>query len=511
MKKYYKVEIFTINSLKNVRKYISEILMFKKSKVDELNQKWQILTENISEFDYLTYRIRNSFNDMLRCIDSAIDTGEESDVLNFLKEQQIPSNLVTYAISNEPKGLDNEVVYFFSHFINQSYDKYYNNSIIIDAINLLVENLEPDQCSSYNKFVINLTEYLIKHQETLENFIKDSNSPLLFSYFGAFVEFYNECVPFMAFASSNSSINELLSNNPKFFLPLIEEVGRCIDAKEQKKNEFFHSINLSLRVMSESILKSFMKIFHSEILYMKIYSERNNIKMLQNAIYFLIHFDFKNIISNFANRIIYKIDEMLKTDDETILFYALRFSALLLQTCQPCFNEMPINGKIVNSFNCCLPSDYYIKSDVDKQTISVRIASNDLIEYITLEFWHFNYIISSAFDLFANFLDLSERVCVALCELAFELAIQPSKDCAYYTLSSECKNGLYDIIRSACLGIQRRIGNKPLKQKKLDEQYKNIDFECSNDVESQMYRKVIIMLEFLLEMDFVAQTKILND
>ena len=238
--------------------------------------------------------------------------------------------------------------------------------------------------------------------------------------------------------------------------------------------------------------------------------EKNPKKGFQSSIYILSIFNFNNIIQQILDYFSTNIISFLESKDESILFLAIRFVTIVLEHRSLQFNiEEPSVVQISLNFMEFVPNDWFEHSNIlsirDENIARVSMNLSKYQSIGNLPIWSSedlnqgpSKIIPKMMDLFSKFLENSSKLNLALTEFFASIAVIWGNTPTYFVLSENCENGLCSLLKKICNTLSLRLGSKSVISE-IKKAYQS--------QEDTIYKNVVILLEFLMELLTIAQAK----
>ncbi|EAY01392.1 hypothetical protein TVAG_325060 [Trichomonas vaginalis G3] len=380
------------------------------------------------------------------------------------------------------------------------------------AINLLLQNAQPHNMKYWNDLILNLFAYIIANQEVMELFVKPNYSPLLEQYAKLVVSNIDDqpeqYLQLFSYCNSIQLFNQFYSTNQALLKLIIDFISECITTytTDSTKTDILFTISNSFEVMSQEIANKFSQMF-DDLIVKRFVSISNPETSLSNSIYILANLQAKNVVLTIFNYISKKLPQFIVSEDDQISYLSFRLSTLLLEYTNPRLHEK-YSGRVSSDFTNLLRANWFVNTDTTEilEVVRMNVAKSELEEGIVN--WDIEELLLSVKKILIDLLDKEEKVFCACIEFVTELAANKDNCVSFYTLSSECENGMYNSIKELCLTVARRIGNRPSTVDQLKQAYSKLsENNYEDDSEGLLFRKIVLIIEFLKELNAISNVK----
>ena len=488
----------------------------------QIKKSWEIVSQIALENDENSLTdLHHALIDLSNNISDSINTESEISIFNVLAEQQIPSNLVSYGLSDNPEGFSDEVVFFFSQFTKEPLDQHLVSPIILHSINSLIENVVPHKTHEFNEFLKKIFNYLEKDTKAIDKYIiKEDKAPL----FEKLIEFvFHErgengliLLSLLSLARYNEKLEKFLVKNNLLTTNIINFIQECTITKtiDTQMHEFIDYIDDSCAVMTNAIRDKVISSFKTSIIEQLLEKSSNDV-CLSHTIYLLASFHSDTLIQPIISYIVNQLPSFIKSNDENTQYLAFRCCTLLLEVTNPVIGD-EYEGRVTSNYMGLFNADWFVRTTIADILPSVRVSvSKSFLSNNTIE-WNIKPLMDAIIPIYKELIDLSDKVICAMLEFLTELGANKNPNISFYVLSSQCEEGLYDASRELYLTISRRIGNRPGTIDHIRKAYSLFEKENNDDDNSnqeqyedddELFRHVIYVLEFFKELNTIEQVK----
>ena len=487
----------------------------------QIKTSWEIVSQIALENNENSLAdLHHALIDLSNNISDSIDTDSEISIFNVLAEQQIPSNLVSYALSDNPEGFSDEVVFFFSQFTKEPLNQHLTSPIILHSINSLIENVVPHKTHEFNEFLRKIYNYLEKDKKAIDKYIiKENKSPL----FEKLLEFiFRErgengllLLSLLSLARSNQALEKFLLKNNTLVTCINNFIQECTITKtvDTQMHEFIDYIDDSCAVMTDSIREKLVESFKTSIIEQLLQKSSSDV-CLTHTIYLLASFHSTTIIKPIIDHIVEQLPAYIKSNNEITQYLAFRCCTLLLELTNPVIGS-EFEGRVTSNYMGLFNADWFVRTTIADILPSIRVSvSKNYLSNNTIE-WNIKPLMDAIIPIYKELIDLSDKVICSMLEFLTELGANKNPNISFYVLSSECEDGLYDASRELYLTISRRIGNRPGTIDHIRKAYSLFEKENKDEDSNQeqyedddeLFRHVIYVLEFFKELNTIEQVK----
>ena len=489
---------------------------------EQIKKSWEIVSQIALENDENSLTdLHHALIDLSNNIKDSIDTDSEITIFNVLAEQQIPSNLVSYAISDNPIGFSDEVIFFFTQFTKEPLVQHLVSPIIFNSLNLLIENVVPHKIHEFNEFLKQVFYYLETDLKAIDRYIiKLDHSPLfeklIFFIFQEKGENGLTLLSLLALARKHQGLENLLTKNEILFNSINSFVQESIITKtlDVQMHEFIDYIDESCEVMTDSIKSKFTESFKTAIVEKFLETASDNI-CLSHSIFLLASFNSVIILKPIIDHLIKSLPKCIKSNDENTQYLAFMCCTLMLEHTNPVISNK-YQGRVTSNYMGLFNADWFVRTTVADILPHVRVSiSKSFLSNHSID-WDITELMEAIIPIYKELIDLSDKVICSMLEFLSELGANKNPNISYYILSNECEGGLYDASRELYLTISRRIGRRPGTIDHIRKAYSLFEKENNNDGnenqeqyedEDELFRHVIYVLEFFKELNSIEQVK----
>lgn len=478
---------------------------------DEVKDIWETISQAMLAKDNNTiYDVRNSLVELKHQLVNSFGKESEGEILAFMEEQQVFSNLVTFSIDDIPNGLSDEIITFFYEFTKPPLLDYLTTPNVCNALNKLLENTQPHNKKVWNELLQQLFNYLISKQESIELYVKDNKSALLLHYGKYSVQMIKtspiRLLQLFSYCNSIPLMNSFYSTDETMIKMIIKVIVECCKSytTDDVETSKLQLIDNCINIMTPEIANVFNKFFEESVLKPFLEDVEQEVA-LKNSIYLLINFSSTTVVKPVFNFLSTRLPKMI-IDDQTS-YLAFRCSTLLLTHVKPVL-PAKYSGRLSSDFTNLLNANWFVNTDTTEilDVVRANVAKEEL-ETHEIE-WQIEEFLTNVKTVLTDLLDKDDKTFCALIEFITELASSSDVCVSFYTLSSECQDGFYPAIKELCLTVARRVGNRPATVEQLKAAYERIkanNFE--DDSEGLLFRKIVLIIEFIKELNAIINVK----
>lgn len=540
---------------------------------DRILSLWNaICTQTLNDKPESLNEIHQLLINMLKYIQQSFTNNFKNSIIETFSQHQIPKQLVTFGLANIPKGLINEVIYFFIFFTKTPFQELLPEPYIIGPLNTLIEKLPEENGNLSDKLINGLLQYISLNPDKIPLFLtSEETSPLIeqFSRLLMNESYHLDFGPILIrlFYSMNSIpglMNYILTYSP-LIQTILDICKGCIEKGIDNPNQNFliECINCAVNVSPYDFQQVFAALFDEDII-KPLILHADAIQSLSLSIYVLCSFSsVPLLIEPVHNHILSNFELYMKSNLETIIFLTIRCITLMLETSTKIIFLSPENQpetiKIFLGFMNLLRAEWFVKPEIvnqlansqsrvsmmlsnknnDKNSIIKKREDKDIKDFEKID------LILDLRPIFKGFLNVLEekyldsnslRVNLALTEFFSGVAAIAHPDASFFALSEECQDGLVKSLSNICTIFLRRIGQKPgtieaineayrvFNDKTKSDKYLNFLMKRINDIDinntknnnqvfgnnyeqENMFLNLVIMIEFLKELQAIAQSK----
>ena len=457
---------------------------------------------------------------LIQAINEGMSNGDMTFVMQALAENQIPSNLVNLGFADVPHGLVNEVTLFFTEISKGKSALLLTQQFVIKPLNTFLESAQPSDATRFNQLIETLISHITNVPDDIQLFItSETSAPLIHQFTQMIVSKYqvmgDALVQIMCSARTIHNLLEFLTTFSPLIATCIEFIRDCVDSKstDAARQRFLMSIDTSIGIAPDEYKKAFMKYFNDSVLRNFIYEEKDPQAALQNAIYILASFSTPDIIRTIIVYLKEHLPAFIVSENQRIQFLALRAASLMLEHAIPVFPQAPEDFKVSLDFMGLLNAEWFVKSDINKQLseasarVSLALSRSQIVLENSVDFEAID-ILKSCFEVLKNFATNSLDVNLALTDLLTGFASVWGSNSTFFTLSSECKEGLFAALQDLCTHYTGRLGSKPGISQLINQAYDKLAAGEEGENENEKYFiSLAIVLEFIKELHSTAQSK----
>lgn len=488
---------------------------------ERLEKIWQMLIEctltNSQQSLERSHQLNTILIDRLQ---KSVSGGFITNVNDFLAGHQIPAKLVEFGLADTPKGFVNEVMTFFTAMAKRPLSILLPRQFIINPLNKLLDSAQPSNPQVFYALIDALIEDITAKPEDIKLFIiSESSAPLVHQISQMIV---SKCSimgdVILQLLSASKTVPGLLTfivTYSPFISTCIDFIHECVEKKvfDSVKQHFLISLDQSVRIAPNEYTNAFCAVFDEEINRPLIYNARIEVS-IPSMIYVLSCFTSYSITQPLIEHAKSILPDMLKSQNDSYKYLALRLITLLFEHLRFSFPDSPASVKLSLDFMGLLPPEWYVKSDLNTQINQTRsrvIASLSEQEFIKDKpKWSLDELLQLVLGLLENFMENTLEVNLALTDLYSTIASTWGNDATYFALSDECPDGVYKELEKLCLLAKRRIGLKPSTIPNIQTAYEILAEENAKDHIDEAHRPYInlaILLEFVKEFHAIAQSK----
>jgi hypothetical protein len=405
----------------------------------------------------------------------------------------------------------NEVIDFFVAFCAPPLSSLLPQPFVIEPLSQLIENPQrADQAQFFG-----LIERLLKHVVTDSDriqlfFLSERSSPLIHQFAQLIVTRYAELGDvFLHLIVASKTIPGLLESVTTYS-PLVSTlIALCHEAFGKKQIDlkllgFMRYLNLAVAGAPEfgALFAASFRELVTEPLIIKPEPRRS----LENSIYFLSTFSADALVRPVFEYVLSVLNFAGSEPDTLVL--KIRLLNLMFETFNVRLPIAPPSVKISLDFIGLINSEWFVRSDINQQLQNARsLVSMSLsgIPRNPLEF-DLGPFLPELLRILADFLDNSIRVNLALTEFFATIAASWGNEATFFALSDENENGLYQALVKLCVVVERRVGKRPGTIQAVERAYQVAGGEAE-DPELGLFKRLVMLLEFLKELHAIAQSK----
>jgi len=457
------------------------------------------------------------FGDLVNAMKQMCATNP-TDLVKVLVSKEIPAKLVGITMSEKYKGYVNDVLVFFTEISKKPLSFLLRESAIVKPLNTLIDNAPPSNADNFSSLIESLIKHLTEFPDDIHLFVlSESSAPLIHQIIQMIVSKYTIVgeliVHFLSKANICSDLLSFLVNYSPFIAICIEFIRDCTISKsfDSYKVSFLLSLNLSLRISPQVFLESFSKAYQL-CLSDSLFQNHSDITILRNAMYQLVSFDHPSLLAPVIVFLESQIPKYLDSKNNDLIQLAIRACTLVLDHSEADFGDHPKNIKVSLDYMGLLNAEWMLRSGMNGHLTDARIrVSTSLTKSqarphsLTLRVTE---ILQRMYSLLDNYLDNSIEVNMALTEFFIILASSWGQAATFYMLSSDCESGLFNKMQSLCCTITRRLGSKVGIVSLIDQAYdRELNSIQPSNEEEVFYQKIVLAIEFVIELHATAQSK----
>ena len=483
---------------------------------DRIKESWEIVSQCALESDEWSLAdVHNALIDLANDLKDSIGTDSEIDIFAFFAEQKIPTNLVSYGLSDNPAGFSDEVISFFMEFTKKPLISHLFDPYIVKSINSAIENLVPYKKERFNEFLHSLLNCISANISYIDSFIvNEGKSPLFEKIIDNSIHERDGqlLLSVIKMSRENVKLEQLLSKSSNIYKPITSFIQECVVTKttEAGKHDLLNFINLSFVAMTENSFKCFFESFNDMIFKPLIENAESDVSLV-NCIFLLASFQSESIIKPIVQYLEKKLVDFVTSADENVQYLAFRTCTLLLEHANPVISNK-YNGRLTSNYMGLFSPDWYVRTTVSDIIPSVRVAVSKSFLSDNKIIWNIDSLMEKIVPIFKELIDLSDKVACSLLEFLSELGANKDPHVSYYVLSNECSGGIYDASSELALTITRRLGSRPGNIENIKLAYAKYESEETDgnealDGEDAVFNRVVYTLEFFKELNTIVQVK----
>jgi hypothetical protein len=269
-----------------------------------------------------------------------------------------------------------------------------------------------------------------------------------------------------------------------------------------------HDLGLSITNGPRRIQLAFDEAFNQDVV-LPFVIDMDTKPALENAMWLLVAFGGGGWLQSLCAHLEESFPTWVTSGSDDSAVLAFRCSSLMLAVSRPFITEKaPSPLTITPDCRELLPAAWF---SLEERTAGpVRAATNQAIcascpargGYM----WALDGLLEACGRLMDTFLQNSLRVNLALTEFYTNAAALAFPGARFVFLSKECASGLRTKVAIVCETCSRRFGSKPTSASEVQKAYQDLVGKSAGaaDAETLMFRNIVILIEFLKDLDAIV-------
>ena len=483
---------------------------------EQITKTWQEVCEcSLKDTPESRSDLHSKCMDLIEQLKFACEENQIEKLNSIFENHRILEKLVMFGVANVPRGFIDEIVPIFIEFTMAPLCVFMSCEAVYKPLNSLFEKKDLVDPVLYEELVKAAFDYLSKHPDEIFNFVvSERSSPLIDELAALIPKMYTRLgewvLQLLASSLGSEQLMTFLTSQSKLVSCCISYLKSCVDCRTQdpRKQKFLVYLDFSLNLAPPRFVAAFCSALREEVISPMILTAPTETG-LRNSIYILTIFSSLNVTDSVISYIMDTAQSNLSSEDETIVYLAIRSLTLAMDHAKPVFLGVPKDLKLVQDVVSMVPSEWFNKMEVhtylenERSHVAAVLSSERTVK--TGPEISMTKFLPDLLRIFNRFMDNDVKVNLAVTEFFEYISVicQPEVDALMF--GDNYPDGFLKVLENVCTTAKLRVGVKEGTQENITKAYQSL----TNTVEGgdPLFVSVVLLVEFLKELNSAIQSK----
>lgn len=483
---------------------------------EQITKTWQEVCEcSLKDTPESRSELHSKCMELIDQLRFACEENQIEKLNSIFENHRILEKLVMFGVANVPKGFIDEIVPIFIEFTMSPLCVFMNRQVIYQPLNSLFEKKDLVDPVLFEELVKAVFEYLFKRPDEISNFVvSETSSPLIDELAAMIPTMYTRLgewvLQLIATSLGSEKLLTFLTSHSKLVSYCISYLRSCVDGRTQdpRKQKFLVYLDFSLNLAPPQFVASFCSMLQEEVISPMVL-EAPTESALRNAIYILTIFSSLNVTDSVIRFIVESAPSNLSSEDETVVYLAIRSLTLALDHSKPSFPGVPQGVKTVQDVISMVPAEWFDKMEAhaylenERSHVAAMLSSERTVR--TGPEISIPPLMPDLLRIFDRFMENDVKVNLAITEFFEYMSVQCLPEVDTLLFGEDYPDGFFKVLGNVCTTAKMRVGMKEGTQENIAKAHQ--DLENGTEGGDPLFVAIVLLIEFLKELNCAIQSK----